>query len=98
MCYFSVETKRHFKKALLAIPGVIQEVGDAFLLKLLAVRKATHSKGSVPTINTLKEILNVRLSGLLLALPAPVSSNATDLSFIKKTTEYVKSKIRVHLA
>jgi hypothetical protein len=27
-----------------------------------------------------------------------VKFKATDLSFIKKTTEYVKSKIRVHLA
>jgi len=34
MSYFSVETKRHLKKALLAIPGVIREDGDAFLLNL----------------------------------------------------------------
>lgn len=58
MCYFSGETKRHLKKALLAIPGVIREDGDAFLLTLMAVRKAIYSIGSVPTlINTLREIL-----------------------------------------
>lgn len=52
LCYFSGETKRHLKKALLAIPGVIREDGDAFLLKLLAIRKAINSKGSAPTHKT----------------------------------------------
>ena len=55
--YFSGETKRHFKKALLAIPGVIREDGDAFLLNHMAVRKAIDLTGSVPTLNnTLREI------------------------------------------
>jgi hypothetical protein len=37
---------------LLAIPGVIRGDGDAFLLKLMAVRKAIYPTGSVPTKTT----------------------------------------------
>jgi hypothetical protein len=99
LCYFSGETKRHLKKALLAIPGVIWEDGDAFLLNHMTVRKAIHSTGSVPTTNnTLREILNYPPMRFAVCHISCSKFNATDLSFIKKTTEYVKSKIRVHLA
>jgi hypothetical protein len=66
----------------------------------LTIRKAIHLIGSVPTtINTLREILKIcRLADKYHRPYAVVISDATDLSIIKKTTEYVKSKIRVHLA